>query len=110
MTNNENKNELRSKEALKAVFSSIQKNTIVVLDSANKSVRSFGNAYQAVTSDVSCGIIKTFNYNLKFLESVLDKTQIEFVKEIPYKNSEYEKKFNYGQLIPLVTECTKILI
>ena len=109
MTNNENKKELKSKKALKALYSSIKGNTLAVLNSANKSVRSFENAYQAVTSDVSCGIIKTFNENLKFLEYILDKNHFKFIKEISFKDSQHENNFNYGQLIPLIAECEKIL-
>ena len=109
MTNNENKTELKSKKALNALYSSIKGNTLVVLDSANKSVRSFEDAYLAVTSDVSCGIIKNFNENLAFLEYVLVKRHFEFIKKIPFRDSPAEKEFNYGQLIPLIAECEKIL-
>ena len=109
MTHNENKKEQISKKALRALYSSIKRNTYEVLSAASKSVRSFGNAYQAVPSSVSCGIIKSFNENLKFLEYILDKKHFEFIKEISFKDSEYENKFNYGQLIPLIAECDKIL-
>lgn len=110
MTDNENKKELKSKKALKALYSSIQNYTASVLSAASKSVRSFENAYQAVTSDVSCGIINSFNENLKFLEYILDKNHFEFIKEISFDDDSYDKeKFNYGQLIPLIAECEKIL-
>jgi len=109
MINKENKKEFRSKKALKALYSSIQKNTYGVLAAASKSVRSFENAYQAVTSDVSCGIIKNFNDNLVLLGNVLDKEHYGFIKGISFKDKQYEDKFNYGQLIPLITECEKII-
>ncbi len=109
MTDNENKKELKSKKALKALYSSIKKNTFAVLNSANKSKRSFEDAYLAVTSEVSCGIIKSFNENLKFLRYILDKNHFEFIKEISFIDSYSERKFNYGQLIPLIAECEKIL-
>ena len=82
MTNYEKKKELKSKKALKALYSSIKGNTLAVLNSANKSVRSFEDAYQAVTSDVSCGIIKTFNENLRLLGNVLDKESLINAKNI----------------------------
>ena len=109
MINNEKKKELKSRKALKALYSSIKGNTLAVLSSANKSVRSFGNAYQAVTSEVSRGIIKTFNDNLRLLGNVLDKEHYGFIKGISFKDDKYENKFNYGQLIPLITECEKII-
>ena len=109
MTNNENKKELKSKKALKALYSSILESTLAVLGAASKSSTSFEYAYKAITSDVSCGIIKSFNKNLKFLESILDKNHFELIKKISFRDTYDEEKFNYGQLIPLIAECKKIL-
>jgi len=58
---------------------------------------------------VSCGIIKSFNDNLKYLVNILDKSQFEIIKQISFRNSYDEQKFNYGQLIPLIAECEKII-
>ena len=109
MADNEHKKEIKSKKALKALYSSIRENAYGVLGAASKSVRSFEDAYLAVTSEVSCGIIKSFNENLKFLRYILDKNHFEFIKEVSFIDSSSEKKFNYGQLLPLIAECEKIL-
>lgn len=107
MTDNENKKELKSKKALKALYSSIKINTFAVLNVANSSSTSFENASLSITSDVYRGIIKSYNENLKFLEYILDKNHFDFIKEISFIDSSSE--FNYGQLIPLIAECEKIL-
>ncbi|KKN20926.1 hypothetical protein LCGC14_0930590 [marine sediment metagenome] len=106
MTDNDNKKEIKSKKAMKALYSSIRESAHAVLGAASKSSTSFEYAYQKVQSEVSQSIIKSFNENLNFLEYVLDTNNFEFIREIPSNNYQ---KFNYAQLLPLIAECEKIL-